>query len=79
MQDMKVPIFYPKYCIYTNQVCTTFWIRRLTGTNGNCIYDINGICATVHMHAFRWSPKTHFELQKDVRMYEKIKIYSLGI
>ena len=63
IKHMKVPRFDPKYCIYTSQVCTMFWVWEIVGTSEECIYGIIGICISVHMCAFGQSPKTHFGLQ----------------
>ena len=71
IQYMKVPIFYPTCCIYTCQVCTTFWVGKLIETSKECIYGIIGIRVSVHMHVFRWSPNTYFGLQEGVNIYEK--------
>ena len=43
IQYMKVPIFDPKYWIYTSQVCTTFWVGGLIGTSEECVYGVIGI------------------------------------
>ena len=63
---------YPKYCIYSTQVCTTFWIWRIIERSKKCVYGIIGISVSVCMCVFRWSFKTYFGLQKDAKVYEKI-------
>ena len=71
IQYMKVPIFYPQYCIFTIHVCTTFWEGGLIGTSEECIYGVIGICASISMHVSGWSSKTHFGLQMGVKVNEK--------
>ena len=68
---MKVSIFYPKYCIFTSQVCATFLLGGLIGTSEKCIYGVIGICASVSMHVLGMSSKTHFGLQRGVKVHEK--------
>ena len=68
---MNVPIFHPIFCIFINQVCTTLWVGMLIKTSKKCVYGIIGICASVHMHVFGWSYKTHFGLQKVVKVNKK--------
>ena len=68
---MKVPTFYPIYCIFTSQVCTTLWVERLIGTSEECVYSVIGICASVSMRVFGWSFRTHFGLQWGVKLNEK--------
>ena len=71
MQYMKVPIFYPIYCIFISQVCTTLWVGRLIGTCEECVYGVIGICASISMQVFGWSFKTHFRFQWGVKVNEK--------
>ena len=71
VQYMKVPIFYPKYCIYTNQVCTNFLGMGDNRNSEECIYGIIGICVSFCMYVFGWSSRTHFGLKEGVKVYEK--------
>ena len=69
---MKVPICYPIYCIFTSQVCTTLWVEKLIETSEECLFGVTGICSSVSMQVFSWSFKTHFGIQCDVKVNEKI-------
>ena len=73
--NMKVPICYPKYYMFTIQVCTTFLIGGLIGTSEECIYGVIGICASVSMHVSGWSSKTHFGLHRGVKVNENFQTY----
>ena len=75
-QYMKVPIFTSKYCIYSTQVCTAFWVWGVIGTSVECIYGVSCICVSVCMHIFGWSSIPHFGLQGGVQVHGKSQIYS---
>ena len=49
-----------------------FRVRGLIVTSKECIHGIISICVSVCIQVFGWSSKTHFELQRGVKLYKQI-------